>query len=144
MRGEIDCRDLAAVTKTRRAILEEIAPYVPDEAERFAIEQIAGEVLGAQAANGGESLSIELETAQRCVILDVWGQGPPLALESDALRDALLHALTSYIDVEPTATGNHLTVRVPVNLTTQPEHSARIWRLVGALTSDRGEKADSL
>jgi len=140
MRWVLDTTDLRAVAGTRRAIAGEIAPFVPEPHEQFALEVITGEILSAEVANGGRCITIELETALNTVILQVWDQGPPLELGHNPLRDALLHSLASYLDIEHLGTGNHIVARLPINLKEDPARSARIWRLASALVSERANQ----
>ncbi|MFN2527476.1 MAG: ATP-binding protein [Candidatus Baltobacteraceae bacterium] len=140
MRWVLDTTDLRAVAGTRRAIADEIAPFVPESNEQFAIEVITGEILSAEVANGGRCITIELQTGLNSVIIEVWDQGPPLVLGADPLRDALLHSLSSYLDIEHVGNGNHIVVRLPINLKEDPARSARIWRLASALVSDRAHQ----
>jgi len=140
MRWVLDTTDLRAVAGTRRAIADEIAPFVPEGHEQFAIEVIAGEILSAEVANGGCLITIELQTGLNSVIFEVWDQGPPLVLGADPLRDALLKSLASYLDIEHIGNGNHIVARLPINLKDDPTRSARIWRLASALVSDRAHQ----
>lgn len=140
MRWVLDTTDLRAVAGTRRAIAEEIAPFIPEGHEQFAVEVITGEILSAEVANGGRCITIELQTGLSSVILEVWDQGPPLVLSVDPLRDALLKSLASYLDIEHVGHGNHIVARLPINLKDDPARSARIWRLASALVSDRAHR----
>jgi hypothetical protein len=140
MRWVLDTTDLRAVAGTRRAIAGEIAPFVPEAHEQFALEVITGEILSAEVANGGRCITIELETGLNSVILQVWDQGPPIVLGADPLRDALLQSLASYLDIEHIGNGNHIVARLPINLKDDPARSARIWRLASALVSDRANQ----
>ena len=140
MRWVLDTTDLRAVAGTRRAIAGEIAPFVTEPREQFAIEVITGEILSAEVANGGRCITIELETGLNSVILQVWDQGPPLVLGADPMRDALLQSLSSYLDIEHLGNGNHIVARLPINLNEDPVRSARIWRLASAMVSNRASQ----
>lgn len=137
MRWKIDAGDLRAITRTRKAVAAEVVPYIAEPSDQFALELITGEILGAEADNGGGNLTVALETANNSVILHVWDSGPPLTLAMDRLRDALVSSLASYIEIEPCRNGNHVIARLNVGLSAEPEHAARIWRLASALVLDR-------
>ncbi|GAC1392008.1 MAG: hypothetical protein NVSMB31_09780 [Vulcanimicrobiaceae bacterium] len=138
MQWVLDTRDLRAVAQTRRAIAGEITPYVCDIHEGYAVEVIAGEILAAEVSNGARTVTVQLECSALHVTLEIWDDAPAFELGSDPLRDALIANLATTVQVEESAGGHHLTIRLPINRADDDfSRTTRIWQLASALVTER-------
>lgn len=141
MRLAIDAGDPRSVVTARRALAEEIRRRARNRDDAFAAELLIGEILSAEMDRGRIAIALELEWTNSGPLVHLYDQGNAFGPDPDNhVRRSLIDALKHDITVTTTPQGNHVQVRLRLDVLRDHDTermSAAVWKIASEVVAQR-------